>query len=104
MTSLSSPTAINRCRKTELLNTVSTQLGLNTNRSKTKIMKAKTKNNNTITLEATERDTLVHIHEQYNKKMEAQKKTSKQEYRKQELHSSCCEKFGEQTKSKLTPK
>ena len=68
MTSLSSPTAIDRCKKTELLNTVSTQLGLNTNRSKTKIMKAKTKNNNTITLEATERDTLVHIHEQYNKK------------------------------------
>ena len=36
--------------KTELLNTVSTQLGLNINRSKTKIMKAYTKNNNPITL------------------------------------------------------
>ena len=36
--------------KTELLNTVSTQLGLNINRSKTKIMKANTKNNNPLTL------------------------------------------------------
>ena len=36
--------------KTEQLNTVSTQLGLNINRSKTKIMKANTKNNNPITL------------------------------------------------------
>ena len=36
--------------KTELLNTMSTQLGLNINRSKTKIMKASTKNNNPITL------------------------------------------------------
>ena len=52
MTSLSSHTAINICReKTELLNTVSTQLGLNINRSKTKIMKSNTKNNKSITLE-----------------------------------------------------
>ena len=36
--------------KTELLNTVSTQLGLNINRSKTRIMKAITKNNNPITM------------------------------------------------------
>ena len=36
--------------KTEQLNTVSTQLGLNINRSKTKTMKANTKNNNPITL------------------------------------------------------
>ena len=36
--------------KTELLNTVSTQLGLNINRSKTRIMKANTKNNNPITM------------------------------------------------------
>ena len=36
--------------KTELLNTVSTQLGLNINRSKTRIMKANTKNNNSITM------------------------------------------------------
>ena len=36
--------------KSELLNTVSTQLGLNINRSKTKIMKANTKNNNPVTL------------------------------------------------------
>ncbi|KAK2172900.1 hypothetical protein NP493_920g00000 [Ridgeia piscesae] len=36
--------------KTELLNTVSTQLGLNINRRKTRIMKANTKNNNPITL------------------------------------------------------
>ena len=51
MTSLSSHTAINICReKTELLNTVSTQLGLNINRSKTKIMKSNTKNNNSITM------------------------------------------------------
>ena len=35
---------------TELLNTVSTQLGLNINRSKTRIMKANTKNNNPITM------------------------------------------------------
>jgi len=35
--------------KTEQLNTVSTQLGLNINRSKTEIMKANTKNNNPIT-------------------------------------------------------
>ena len=51
MTSVSSHTATNRCRKkTEQLNTVSIQLGLNINRSKTKIMKANTKNNNPITL------------------------------------------------------
>ena len=50
MTSLFSHTAINRCRKTELLNTVSTEPGLNINRSKTNIMKANTKNNNPITL------------------------------------------------------
>ena len=36
--------------KTELLNTMSTQLGLNINRSKTRIMKANTKNNNLITM------------------------------------------------------
>ena len=36
--------------KTEQLNTVSTQLGLNINRNKTNIMKANTKNNNPITL------------------------------------------------------
>ncbi|KAK2185049.1 hypothetical protein NP493_247g03088 [Ridgeia piscesae] len=36
--------------KTELLNTVSTQLGLNINRSKTRIMKANTKNNHPITM------------------------------------------------------
>ena len=36
--------------KTELLNTVSTQLGFNINISKTKIMKANTKNNNPIIL------------------------------------------------------
>ena len=36
--------------KTELLNTVLTQLGLNINRSKTNIMKANTKNNNPITM------------------------------------------------------
>ena len=36
--------------KTELLNTVSTQLGLNLNRSKTRITKANTKNNNPITM------------------------------------------------------
>ena len=36
--------------KLELLNKVSTQLGLNINISKTKIMKANTKNNNPITL------------------------------------------------------
>ena len=36
--------------KTELLNTVSTQPGLNINRSRTRIMKANTKNNNPITL------------------------------------------------------
>ena len=36
--------------KTELLNTMSTQLGLNINRSKTMIMKANTKNNNPITM------------------------------------------------------
>ena len=36
--------------KTELLNTVSTQLGLNINRSKTRIMKANTKKNNPITM------------------------------------------------------
>ena len=36
--------------KTELLNTVSTQLGLNINRSKKRIMKANTKNNNPITM------------------------------------------------------
>ena len=36
--------------KTELLNTVSTQPGLNINRSKTRIMKANTKNNSPITL------------------------------------------------------
>ena len=51
ITSLFSHTAINKCRKkTELLNTVSTQLGLNINRSKTRIMKANTKNNNPITM------------------------------------------------------
>ncbi|KAK2189281.1 hypothetical protein NP493_111g04041 [Ridgeia piscesae] len=50
MTSLSSPTAINICRKKQLLNTVSTQLGININRSKTKIMKANTNNNKPITL------------------------------------------------------
>ncbi|KAK2175270.1 hypothetical protein NP493_740g01014 [Ridgeia piscesae] len=50
MTSLSSHTAINRCRKKELLNRVSTQIGLNINRSKTRIMKANTKNNNPTTL------------------------------------------------------
>ncbi|KAK2191066.1 hypothetical protein NP493_60g03025 [Ridgeia piscesae] len=36
--------------KTQLLNTVSTQLGRNINRSKTRIMKANTKNNNPITM------------------------------------------------------
>ncbi|KAK2188443.1 hypothetical protein NP493_132g05029 [Ridgeia piscesae] len=36
--------------KTKLLNTVSTQQGLNINRNKTKIMKANTKNNNPTTL------------------------------------------------------
>ena len=36
--------------KTELLNTVSTQLGLNINRSKTTIMKVNTTNNNPVTL------------------------------------------------------
>ena len=36
--------------KTELLNTVSTQLGFNINRSKTRIMKANTKNNNPIAM------------------------------------------------------
>ena len=36
--------------QTELLNTVSTQLGLNVNRNKTRIKKANTKNNNTFTL------------------------------------------------------
>ncbi|KAK2185503.1 hypothetical protein NP493_232g00024 [Ridgeia piscesae] len=36
--------------KTELLTTVSTQLGLNINRSKTKVMKANKKNNNPITM------------------------------------------------------
>ncbi|KAK2193424.1 hypothetical protein NP493_13g09038 [Ridgeia piscesae] len=36
--------------KAKLLNTVSTQLGLNINRSKTKIMKTNTKNNNPITM------------------------------------------------------
>ena len=51
MTSLFSHTTINKCKKkTELLNTVSTQLGLIINRSKTMIMKANTKNNNPITL------------------------------------------------------
>ena len=49
VTFLSCPTVTNECRKT-LLNTVSTQLGLNINRSKTKIKKANTKNNNPITL------------------------------------------------------
>ena len=38
-------------KKTELINTVSTQQGLNINRSKTRIMKASTNNNNPITLE-----------------------------------------------------
>ncbi|KAK2180266.1 hypothetical protein NP493_448g00014 [Ridgeia piscesae] len=78
--------------KTELLNTVSTQLGLNINRSKTRIMKANTKNNNPITmngdpLEETENHS--HTWAVQSTKMEAQKKTSKQGYRKQELHSSC---------------
>ena len=39
-----------RQEKTELLNTVSTQLRLNINRSTTNIVKANTKNNNPITL------------------------------------------------------
>ena len=43
-------TAINICRGKKLINTVSTQLELNINRSNTKIMKANTKNNNPITL------------------------------------------------------
>ena len=36
--------------QTELLKTVSTHIGLNINRNKTRIMKANTKNNNPITL------------------------------------------------------
>ena len=67
--------------KTELLNTVSTQLGLNINRSKTSILKANTKNNNPITHS--------HTWAIQSTNMEAQKKMSKQGYRKQELHSSC---------------
>ena len=77
--------------KTEQLNTVSIQLGLNINRSKTKIMKANTKNNNPITLngeQLEETDSFTYLGSTINK-MEAQKKMSKQEYRKQELHSSC---------------
>ena len=71
--------------KTELLNTVSRQLGLNINRSKTRIMKANTKNNNPITmngepLEETDSFTYNLIHIQ-SPNMEAQQKTSKQGYR-----------------------
>ncbi|KAK2181583.1 hypothetical protein NP493_391g01000 [Ridgeia piscesae] len=78
--------------KTELLNTVSTQLGPNINRSKTRIMKANTKNNNPITLNGEpleETVSFTYMGGTINKQEEAQKKTSKQRYRKQELHSSC---------------
>ncbi|KAK2190718.1 hypothetical protein NP493_73g05063 [Ridgeia piscesae] len=91
MTSLSSHKAINRCRgKTELLNTVSTQLGLNINRSKPKIMKTNTKNNNPITLKGEpleETDSFTYLGSTIITN-EAQK-MSKQGYRTQELHSSC---------------
>ena len=76
--------------KTELLNTVSTQLGLNINRSKTRIMKVNTKNDNPITMNGEpleETDSFTWAVQSTN--MEAQQKTSKQGYRKQELHSSC---------------
>ena len=71
MISLSSNTAINKCRKkTELLNTVSTQLGLNINRSKTRIMKANTKNNNPITMNGEpleETDSFTYLGSTFNK-------------------------------------
>ena len=68
--------------KIEQLNTVSTQLGLNINRNKTKIMKAITLNGEPLE----ETDSFTYLGSTI--KMEAPKKTSKQETRKQEWYSS----------------
>ncbi|KAK2192708.1 hypothetical protein NP493_24g02000 [Ridgeia piscesae] len=90
-TSLSSQKASIDAGKNTAVNTVSTQLGLNINSNKIKIMKANTKNNNPITLNGEpleETDSFTYLGSTVNK-MEAQKKTSKLGYRKQELHSSC---------------
>ena len=88
--------------KIKLVNTVSTQLGLNINISKTNIMKVNTKNN-PITSPLEETDSITYLDSTINKNG-AQKKTSKQGYRKQEWHSSCCEQFGEQNKIKINTK
>ncbi|KAK2159897.1 hypothetical protein NP493_1681g00012 [Ridgeia piscesae] len=76
--------------KTELLNTVSTQLGLNINRSKTRIMKANTKNNNPITMNGEpleETDSFTYLGSTINKHgcIAEDVKARIQ----QELHSSC---------------
>ena len=91
--------------KTELLNTVSTQLGLNINRSKTRIMKANTKNNNPITrngepLEATESFTYLGSTINKNGGTEEGVKAKTQKARVAFIMLRKC---GEQNKSKLTP-
>ncbi|KAK2189686.1 hypothetical protein NP493_99g00005 [Ridgeia piscesae] len=75
--------------KTELLNTVSTQLGLNINRSKTRIMKANTKNNNPITMNGEpleETESFTYLGSTINKHGDTEEDVKKS---KQELHSSC---------------
>ena len=91
--------------KTELLNTVSTQLGLNINRSKKKIMKSNTKNNNPITLKGEpleETDSFTYLGSKINKNGGTEEGVKGRKYRKR-VHLSCRRKFGEQNKSKLTP-
>jgi hypothetical protein len=101
MTSLSSHTAINKCRKNRAakhsVNTARTQHQQKQNKDyesqHTKI---------TTLPHYWKRQTRSHTWAVQSATMEAQKKTSKQGHRKQELHSSCWEQFGEQNKSKLT--
>ena len=71
--------------KTELLNTVSTQLGLNINRRKTRIMKANTKNNNPITLNGEpleETDSFTYLGSTINKNGDTGKETRKKKRRR----------------------
>ncbi|KAK2147951.1 hypothetical protein NP493_3328g00007 [Ridgeia piscesae] len=91
MTSLSSHIAINKCRKNR-----ATKHSVNTARTQhqqkqDKDYESQHKEHNPITMngEPLEETDSLHTWAVQSTNMEAQQKTSKQGYRKQELHSSC---------------
>ena len=83
--------------KTDLLNLVSAQTGININMNKTKIMKANTKSKNVVTVGGKpleETDCFTYLGK--STRQEAQKKTLKLESKKHEWPFSCLVKSGNQ--------